>query len=149
MRPHLGYGNIINDQLNNEHFIHLSNTRFLEYVATFYRWWFEVLVFSSKILEQNNLDMKIRKFSTMLTFRNSLLKIGQPAPKPVYNIHNPTCLKLLSRLRLGLSHLNEHKFYHSFKGCVNPLCSWALRLISFLISFCTFVVSLIFEKSCE
>ena len=29
--------NIIYDQLNNERFIHLSNTRFLEYVATFYR----------------------------------------------------------------------------------------------------------------
>ena len=29
--------NIIYDQLNNERFIHLSNIRFLEYVATFYR----------------------------------------------------------------------------------------------------------------
>ena len=47
-------------------------------------------------------------------FRNSLLKIGRPAPKPVYNIHNNSNdLKLLTRLRLGLSHLNEHKFNHS------------------------------------
>ena len=36
-----------------------------------------------------------------------------PTPKPVYNIHNPTGLKLLTRLRLGLSHLNEHRFNHN------------------------------------
>ena len=32
-----------------------------------------------------------------------LLKIGQLTPKPVYNIVDPNDLKLLTRLRLGLS----------------------------------------------
>ena len=73
---------------------------------------------------------KIRQSSTLLTFRNSLLKTGRPTPKPVYNIHNPNALKLLTRLRLGLSHLNEHKFNHNFKGCVNPLCSCSLEVES-------------------
>ena len=31
-------------------------------------------------------------------------------------------LKLLSRLRLQFSHLNEHKFRHSFNDTVNPRC---------------------------
>ena len=34
-------------------------------------------------------------------------------------IHNPNGLKLLTRFRLGLSHLNEHKFNYNFKDCVN------------------------------
>ena len=60
------------------------------------------------VLERNKLERKIRQSLTLLTFRDSLLKIGQPAPKLIYNKHNPNGLELLTRLRLGLSHLNEH-----------------------------------------
>ena len=76
----------------------------------------QVLFFSSAILEWNKLERKIRQSSTLLTFRNSFLKIGRPAPKPVYNIHNPNDLKLLTRLRFGFSHLSDHKFNLNFKG---------------------------------
>ena len=31
-------------------------------------------------------------------------------------------VKLLKRLRLDFSHLNEHKFCHNFRKAVNPLC---------------------------
>ena len=41
---------------------------------------------------------------------------------------NPQGLKFLTRLRLGLSHLNEHRFRHNFKDCVNPLCSCSLEV---------------------
>ena len=30
---------------------------------------------------------------------------------------------MLTRLRLGFSHLREHKFRHGFKDTLNPLCS--------------------------
>ena len=76
------------------------------------------------------MERKIRQSSTLLTFRNSLIKIGRPVPKPVYNIHNPNGLKLLTRLRLGLSHLNKHKFNHNLKDYVNPLCSCSLEVES-------------------
>ena len=36
--------------------------------------------------------------------------------------HNPKGIKLLTRLRLDLSHLCEHKFKHSFQDCLNPFC---------------------------
>ena len=85
------------------------------------------LFFPSTILEWNKLDRQTKQSSTLLTFRNSPLKIGQLAPKSVYNIHNPNGLKLLTRFRLGLSHLNEHKFNCNFKDCVNPLCSCSLE----------------------
>ena len=32
-------------------------------------------------------------------------------------------LKLLTRLRIGFSHLKEHKFKHNFQDSVDPLCS--------------------------
>ena len=38
-------------------------------------------------------------------FRNILLKLGQPTPDLIYGIHHLLGLKLLTRLRLGLSHL--------------------------------------------
>ena len=78
----------------------------------------------------NKLDLKIRQSKTLLTFRNALIKIRRPIPKPVYNVHNPVGLKLLTRLRLGLSHLNQHKFNHNFQDCLNPLCSCSLEVES-------------------
>ena len=33
-------------------------------------------------------------------------------------------------LRLGLSHLNQHKFNHNFQDCLNPLCSCGLEVES-------------------
>ena len=68
--------------------------------------------------------------TVFLSFKNSLLKIGPPTAKPTYNIHNPTGLKFLTRLKPGLSHLNEHKFKHNFQDCVNPLCSCSLEIES-------------------
>ena len=49
-------------------------------------------------------------------------------PKPTLNIHNPVELKLLTRLRLGLSHLNEHRFNLNCEDCINPLCSCSLEV---------------------
>ena len=46
----------------------------------------------------------------------------------LFNKHN-TCL---TRLRLGLSHLNEHRFNHNFDidSCSSPLCSCSLEVES-------------------
>ena len=54
----------------------------------------------------------------------------RPSPNPMHGFHNPLGLRLLTRLRLGLSHLNEHKFNHNFKNCVNPLCTCSLEIES-------------------
>ena len=50
--------------------------------------------------------------------------------KPIYNVHNPVGLKLLSRLRIGVSHLNQHKLNHNFPDWLNPLCSCSLEVNS-------------------
>ena len=43
-------------------------------------------------------------------------------PNKVFNIYNPYGLKLLTRLRLGLSHLRGHKFNHNFSDCLDEIC---------------------------
>ena len=54
----------------------------------------------------------------------------------VYDIYNPLGLCLLTRLRLGVSHLNEHKFNHNFKNHVNPFCSLEIESTSHLFFHC-------------
>ena len=47
-----------------------------------------------------------------------LLKIDGFTPKPFHNIHSdPTGLKLLTRLRIGLRYPNEHKFNQFQRLC--------------------------------
>ena len=38
-------------------------------------------------------------------------------------MHDTLGVKLLTRLRLQLSHLNEYKFCHNFKDRLSPLCN--------------------------
>ena len=45
-----------------------------------------------------------------------------------FKCHNPKGIKLLTILRLGLSHLREHKFKHSFQDTLNTLCSCGLDI---------------------
>ena len=111
---------------------HQYKTRSIEDVATFYYRTdvFKYSYFQHTILEWSKLDMEIRRSESFLSFEDSLLTIGRPTAKPTYNIHNPIGLKFLTRLRLGLSHLNEHKFKHNFQDCVKPLCSCSLEIES-------------------
>ena len=65
-------------------------------------------IFKSKLLSfirsvQNNITI----FSTFLTSQGS---------------------ELLIRLRLGFTHLKEHRFRHSFQECMNPICSCSLEI---------------------
>ena len=43
--------------------------------------------------------------------------------KPPQNRHNSSVIKLITRLRLGFSHLREHKLRHNFQDTLNPVCS--------------------------
>ena len=80
--------------------------------------------FPNVINEWNKLDDEIKGATSFSLFKASLLKTGRPHANSTYRIHNPVGIRLLTRLRLGLSHLNEHKFRHNF---VNPLCSCSIK----------------------
>ena len=109
---------------------HFYNTQSLDQTETYYcrTDTFKNSFFPYTIVEWNKLDFDIRK--SYAIFRNALLKIGRPNQCSIYRIHNPVGLKLLTRLRLGLSHLNEHRFNHNFQSCINPLCSCSLVIES-------------------
>ena len=115
---------------------HQCNTRTNEDIKIFYSRTdvFKYSYFPATIVEWNKLDVTLRKSEFLPYFRNALLKIGRPTAKSIYNIHNPIGFKLLTRLRLDLSYLNEHKFTHNFQDCINPLCTCSLE-IEFLCHF--------------
>ena len=79
--------------------------------------------FPSVVIEWNKLDLNIRNSENLFIFKKKLLKFIRPSGNSVFKCHNPKGIKLLTRLRLGLSHLREHKFKHGFLDSLNPICS--------------------------
>ena len=55
-------------------------------------------------------------------FRKKLLAFIRPLGNDTYGIYDPLGVRLFNRLRLGYSHLREHKFRHNFTDTLNPLC---------------------------
>ena len=108
------------------------NTRNADQVETYYcrTDFFKNSFFPYTIIEWNKLDIDIWKSKSYATFRNTLLKLGRPIQCAIYSISNPVGLKLLTHLRLGLSHLNEYRFNHNFQNCINPSCSCSLEIES-------------------
>ena len=106
------------------------NTRNADQVETYYCRTdiFKNFFFPYTIIEWNKLDLDVLKSKSYAIFWNTLLKLGRPNQCAIYNINNPVGLKLLTHLRLGLSHLNEHRFNHNFQNCINPLCSCNLEI---------------------
>ena len=77
--------------------------------------------FPSIATEWNNLDKSIRNSKSFSIFRKNILKFIRPSSNSIFNRHNPRGVKLLTRLRLGLSHLRDNKFKHSFQDSLNPV----------------------------
>ena len=84
---------------------------------------FQNSYFPSSVKEWNKLDIDILKSDSLSIFKKRILSFIKPLPNKVSDSHNPQDLKLLIRLRLGLSHLRYHKLKHNFLDTVNPLCS--------------------------
>ena len=72
--------------------------------------------------EWNKLDLNIRNSASLNTFKKKLLNFIRPCVNSIFDIHNLLGIKILTRLRLGLIHLHEHKFRHCFQETLNPLC---------------------------
>ena len=79
------------------------------------------------IKEWNKLDTKIKNLPSLSTFKKALLVFCKTEENSLFNVHNPTGVKYLNRLRLNFSNLNEHKFHHNFRDTVNPLCCCSIE----------------------
>ena len=84
---------------------------------------FQNSFFPSALIEWNKLDLNIRNSESLNIFKKTLLNFSRSSENTVFNCHNPKGVKLLTRLRLGLSHLREHNLKHSFQDSLNPICS--------------------------
>ena len=101
------------------------NTRNTDKITPFHikHNFFKNSFFSYTVIEWNN----IRSAGASLSvFKKN--KFIRPSPNSVFNCHNCKGIKYLTRLRLGLSHLREHKFKHSFQDTFNPFCSCGLDI---------------------
>ena len=78
--------------------------------------------FTSALSEWNQLNLNIRNSASLNTFKKKLLNLTRSCAISIFDIHNLFGIKLLARLRVGLSHLHEHKFKHCFQDTLNPLC---------------------------
>ena len=76
----------------------------------------------STVIKWNNLDKSIRSSESLALFKKSILQFIPPTPNRTFKCHNPIGIKLITRLRLGLCHLRDHKFKHNFLDCLNPIC---------------------------
>ena len=70
--------------------------------------------FPSTLNDWYKLDETIRNSESISIFRSRLLLFIRTRESNVFNIFDPIGLKFLTRLRLGFSHLYEHRFRHEW-----------------------------------
>ena len=99
--------------LRSNHTRTVSNVRIQRFKSTF---------FTSCSLNWNQIGLNMQNFSWLEIFKRVLVSFIRPQPAKVYKAHHPKGLKLLTRLRFGLSHLREHKFRHYFNDTIDPFC---------------------------
>ena len=83
---------------------------------------YKKLFFLNTTIEWNNLDHDPRNTGSYTLFHSNILKFIKPSLNSFCDCQNIMGIKLVTRLRVGLSHLREHKFKHSFQDTLNPLC---------------------------
>ena len=71
--------------------------------------------FPSTINEWNKLDSNIRNSKTLNILKLKILKLIRPTTNSIFGCYNPIGVKLLTRLRLGLSYLRKNKFKQNSK----------------------------------
>ena len=64
------------------------------------------------IKEWCELSEEIRNIVSVNKFKEMILNFITPKENPFFAIHGTKGLKILTRIRLNFSHLNEHKFRH-------------------------------------
>lgn len=81
-------------------------------------------VFLSTNIEQNKLEFDLRSSENFGIFRNNILELIRPKPNSFFNCCNLKGIMQISRLRLELIQLSDHKFNFNFQIFLNLLSSW-------------------------
>ena len=75
------------------------------------------------IREWNNLDSRIRDLPSISSFKRAIFEYLRPTAVSTFRVSNHYGFILLTRLRVGFSHLREHKFRHGFLDTIDPFCN--------------------------
>ena len=94
--------------------IHFSNSKHNFFQNSF---------FQTAIKEWNRLKRYIQKSDSISIFKKCILRFIIALQNNASNSHNLERLKLLTRLRLGLSPPHYHRFRNNFLDTINPLCT--------------------------
>ena len=87
---------------------------------------FKNIFFPSTLSEWNQLDPAIRNStSNLIPLRKASLSLSDLL-QIVPQCYNAKGMKYLTGLRVNFSHLCDHKFKHSFRDTINPLCTCSL-----------------------
>ena len=105
----------------------------------------------------NKLDCHIRDMPSIASFKRAILQFTRPVPRSVFKCQNRIGIVYLTRLRVGFSHLNEHKFRHNFLDTIDPFCSCrtgviedtAQQLITYCIALITIIIVCCFSMISE
>ena len=95
----------------------------------------------------NNIDISIHNSSPCDIFKNLILRFIRPEPNKISSTQNFNGLKLLTRMRLGLSHLADHKFRYSFQDWLNRICSCGQEIETTRHSFITISITIVQKKN--
>ena len=60
---------------------------------------------------------------SLFCFLQTFLEFIRPLLNSIFNAPNSLGLPYLTKLRVSLSHLREHKFRHNFQDWLNPICN--------------------------
>ena len=83
---------------------------------------FENSFFPASTTECNDLDYSLCNAPSISVFKKNVSKFIRLGPNKDFNLQNSYGLKLLTRIRLDLSHLRGHKFNHNFSDCLDEIC---------------------------
>ena len=72
-------------------------------------------------------NLRARNFVKQNQQLNLKRKFSVSSDPKKLKIHDTNAIKLLNRLRLSFSHLNELKFWHNFRPTIDPMCSCGLE----------------------
>ena len=99
---------------------------------------FKKTFFPYCINEWNNLNAEVRNGKSIHIFKKMI--VNKKKENSLSSICDPLCVKLLTRLRLQFSHLNEHKFRHDFGDTVSPMygCNAEIKNTEHLLLRCHF-----------
>ena len=78
--------------------------------------------FPHSVNSWSNLSNFIKVSPSINIFKKRYLEFYHVNANSIFKVHNPLGIKLLTRLRVGLSHLREHKHKHHFHDTHNPCC---------------------------